>query len=274
VVQMTQTITSLQNPLIKEVRLLLEKNRERRKRGLFVAEGRREVSLALSADYKPKALLICPEIFREDPAYPIKFNEFGSGKVFHISAGVYNKLAYRKNVEGVLLTGVEHEHTLQALKTGKNPLVMVVEKVEKPGNLGAILRTCDAAGVDAVIVCDPATDLYNPNTIRSSLGCLFTSSIATGTVAEVRLWLNENGITAYAASPDAIEPYYMQDFTGPAALIFGSESEGLSPAMMQATEKHVIIPMAGKIDSLNVSASVAIMLFEAVRQRRMRAEAL
>ena len=248
----------------------MEKNRERRKRGLFVAEGRREVSLALAAGYKPGALLVCPEIYQEDPAYPINFNDIGTGKVFYINAAVYNKLAYRNNVEGMLLSGEAREHSLRNLKTPANPLILVVEKVEKPGNLGAILRTCDAAGADAVIVCDPATDIYNPNTIRSSLGCIFTSKLATGATTDVLQWMNDQGIRAFAASPDASEPYYQEDLTGPTALVFGAESEGLSPAMMQATQKHLSIPMAGKIDSLNVSASVAILLFEAVRQRRIK----
>jgi RNA methyltransferase, TrmH family len=267
---MIQGITSLQNPLIKKVQRLQEKSRERRQQGLFVAEGRREVSLALSCGYHAQAIFICQEIFDQDVSYPVDIEKIPQRNIYQLSTQVYNKIAYRNDLEGIIMLGKIPDHSLQQLKTGKNPLVVILEKVEKPGNLGAILRSCDAAGTDAIIICEPATDIYNPNTIRASLGCIFSNQIATASVEEVVQWLKNSRIISFAASPEAKEEYDIQDYTKPTALVFGSESQGLSEHLMNALEKKIRIPMMGSIDSLNVSVSAAIMLFEAVRQRRRK----
>lgn len=267
---MTQQISSPQNPLIKDVLRLMEKGRERTRRGLFVAEGRREVSLAMSKGYKLENLLVCPELYKPDPDYPIGISTTDPSRVFSLSATAYNKLAYRNNAEGVIIVAHPPSHSLESLEAGKNPLILVLENIEKPGNLGAMLRTCDAAGVDAVIICQAATDIYNPNIIRSSLGCLFTQNIACGSVPDVIAWLKKNKVTAYAASPDADSDYSQKDYTGPSAFVFGSESMGLSSHLMNALDNKISIPMSGMIDSLNVSVSAAVILFEAIRQRRLK----
>lgn len=260
-------ITSLQNTLVRKILKLQQKASARRTDGLFVAEGRREVSLALAAGVGIARLLICPEIYRADSSYPIGIEEAGDA-CLEVSLQVYNKIAFRKDVEGVVLVGRTPVYQLDGIRMKKNPLFLVVERVEKPGNLGAILRTADAAGVDAVILTDPATDIYNPNVIRSSLGCAFTLPVVTCQTHEAITWLKDNGIGIYAAALQTDVLYYDVNLCGPAALVFGAEDAGLGQAWRDAASQIIRIPMSGRIDSLNVSASVAILAFEAIRQRR------
>lgn len=262
---MTTYISSLQNPRIREVQRLLEKNRERRRQQLFVAEGRREVSLALQAGYQIEFLLQCNDIYQPDPLYPILAD---ASCVYEISRAVYNKLAYRADSEGIIMLAKTRDHSLESLSLDADPLILIVETVEKPGNLGAILRSCDAAGADALILCDQATDIYNPNVIRSSLGCLFSQKLAIASSSQVVSWLEKKQVKAFAAAPQGSISYDQADYSGPVALVFGSESHGLSEFMMNKLSRKISIPMAGKIDSLNVSVSAAIILFEAVRQRK------
>ena len=158
-------------------------------------------------------------------------------------------------------------HTLQTLHAGENPLVVVLESVEKPGNLGAVLRSADAAGVDAVIICDPLTDLYNPNLIRSSIGGIFTVQTAAATSQEAIGWLKDRGIKIYTAQLQDSEWYYDTDMTGGTAIVMGTEATGLTDVWREAADAHIKIPMLGKLDSLNVSVSAAILMYEAVRQR-------
>lgn len=188
-------------------------------------------------------------------------------KIFEVSREVYGKIACRGGTEGIVAEMQVRNLTLTDLRPGGTPLVVVLESVEKPGNLGAVLRSADAAGADAVIVCDPLTDLYNPNLIRASLGALFTvPTVATDSETAIR-WLRKNGIRIFTAQLQDSERYYDADFRGPTALVMGTESTGLTDRWRQAADRHIRIPMCGQLDSLNVSVSAAILLFEALRQR-------
>ncbi len=268
---MEEHIRSLQNPLVKQGLRLQQKASERRKTGLFVAEGRREVSLALSHGFQPGRLLVCREIYEPDPHYPIHFPPQISSTV---SRAVYNKLAWRSDAEGVILVGHQKNLSPKDLVLPESPFILLLEALEKPGNLGAVLRTADAAGVDAVILADAATDLYNPNAIRSSLGCVFTLPIASCSGEEAMNWLSGQGSSPVRSKPEVIAAslqasldYYGVDMTGSIVLAFGAEDKGLSPLWQSRASRLVRIPMAGSIDSLNLSASVAILCYEAVRQR-------
>lgn len=266
-------ITSLQNPLVKQIARLQQKAAERKSSGLFVVEGRREVSLALRNGIPTEYLLMCREIHQPDPAYPADLPPSQGKKLLEVSRDVYNKLAYRENTEGVLIVARKQEFPLKSIRVRQNPLILVLEGVEKPGNLGAIMRTADAAGVDAVLICDPATDIYNPNVIRSSLGCVFTLPVIACSPEEALRWIREKAESSgsvpkvFAAALQTDKLVYAADFTGFTVLVFGAEDKGLSGAWRDAADLLVKIPMAGNIDSLNVSVSVAIMTFEAVRQR-------
>ncbi|MBO6082468.1 MAG: RNA methyltransferase [Bacteroidales bacterium] len=187
--------------------------------------------------------------------------------VIEVSRAVYEKVAYREGTEGVIAEVFAKERSLADIRLSERPLVIVLEAVEKPGNLGAVLRSADAAGADAVLVCDPATDLYNPNLIRSSIGSVFTRQVAVCTSEEAIAWLKSHGVRIYTAQLQDSEWYYDTDMTGGTALVMGTESTGLTDLWRKAADAHIKIPMLGQLDSLNVSVSAAILLFEAVRQR-------
>lgn len=256
-------ITSTQNPKVKSL-LALEKPRERRKQQLFVIEGRKEIGLALEAGYKIGNIFFCEEI--------ISLNEvsklFKDDKLLiPVSKDVFDKLAVRENSGGMIAVAEQKLHTLDQLSLSKNPLVLVLESVEKPGNLGAILRTADASGVDAVIICDPQTDFYNPNVIRSSIGCIFTKQVAAATSEETIEWLKKNNISIYCTYLKASKAYHLIDYTKPSAIVMGTEATGLSEIWVKNSDANIIIPMQGKIDSMNVSTAAAVVVFEAKRQR-------
>ena len=257
------TITSLKNPKIKDLLTLSEKSRERRERGLFVVEGQREISRALSAGYEAETIFVCEEYLHEPLAAE-------PDKIFPVSPEVYERIAYRGGTEGVVAVLRTKERSLEELSLRDNPLVLVLESVEKPGNIGAVLRSADAAGVDAVLVCDPLTDLYNPNLIRASLGALFSVPTLCCTSQEAAAWLKRHGITILTAQLQDSELYYDTDMTRGTALVMGTEDRGLSPFWREQADAHIRIPMAGMMDSLNVSVSAAILCFEAVRQRNCR----
>ena len=260
---MIEKITSQQNPKIKNIIRLQQKSSERREQNLIVIEGLREVNLAIKGGFKIKSAFVCSEIAESDV-----IEQFSVGAdYFDISLNVYQKLAYRGSTEGIIVLAEPQYRTLTDLKLRDNPLIIVLESVEKPGNLGAILRTADAASVDAVIVCDPLTDIYNPNAIRSSVGCVFTNQVVACSSDEVIQWLQENDIKSFAAALTAKDFYHETDLTGPTAIIMGTEADGLTEKWLKATDKQIIIPMSGEIDSLNVSTSTAILVFEAMRQR-------
>lgn len=263
-----EKISSLQNPKVKEI-VRLHRSRERRETGLAIIEGLREVMLALESGLKAVHFMVCPPLY--DPAnYAANDKLISTNTCYEVSAQVFAKMAYREQSDGLLAVVKVDEPSLNRIRLTANPLIVVLESVEKPGNLGAILRTADAAGVDAVIVCDPLTDVYNPNVIRSSLGSIFTKQIAVCSSHEALQWLRKNGIEPVAAALTTSHHHFLADFSIPVAFIMGSEAEGLTDFWLRNTKVHVKIPMHGKIDSLNVSTSTAILLYEAVRQR-MRA---
>lgn len=256
-------ITSIQNPKIKNL-LTLEKPRERRKLGLFVVEGRKEISLALHGGYEMESVFYCEELIRPDE---LRNFHFGAALMIPVSREVFDKIAIRENSGGVIAVARQKMHRLDSIRLSGNPLVLVLESVEKPGNLGAILRTADAAGVDVVIICDPKTDFYNPNVIRSSVGCVFTNQVASATSEETLSWLEKNNITPYSTYLKASRPYHTVDYTKPCAIVMGTESTGLSAAWTTEKQNPIIIPMLGSIDSMNVSTAAAVIVFEARRQR-------
>lgn len=256
-------ITSTQNPKVKSL-LALEKPRERRKQQLFVVEGAKEVRMALEAGYKIGNIFFCEEILNQHESADLLRED---KLLVPVSKEVFDKIAIRESSGGILAVAEQKKHRLQDIKLSKNPLLLILEAVEKPGNLGAILRTADAAGVDAVIICDPQTDFYNPNVIRSSVGCVFTKQIASATSEETIAWLKKNEIKIFCTYLKASKPYHETDFTGPSAIVMGTEATGLSDGWVQNSSANIIIPMQGTIDSLNVSNAAAVVVFEAMRQR-------
>ena len=258
-------ITSTQNPRILRL-MQLSKSHNRQEANLFVIEGFREISKALSAGFTSESLFYCPELISTEGRRILDSIPLSVDQV-EINHHVFEKIAYRDNKDGIILLSVPVYRQLEDYIPGKNPLIMVVETIEKPGNLGALLRTADAAGLDAVLVCDPQTDIYNPNVIRSSLGCIFTNQVISCTSEAAITYLKARSITIYAASLQTSILYTSVDFRVPSAIVLGSEAEGLSKIWLDNADKMIRIPMAGEADSLNVSVSAGIILFEAVRQR-------
>lgn len=261
-------ISSLQNPLVRQILQLKEKKRGRDKSGLFILEGQRELQLAIKGGYQIIKVFYCSEIISlEELSALIPFDS-ADIEAIELSRDVYRRVAYREKTEGMLALTKSKSHQLQDLQFHReNPLILIAESPEKPGNLGALLRTADAANLDAVILADPKSDLYNPNIIRSSVGCLFTVNIAVGSSHEVLQFLKEKGIALYAAALSASSLYSDLDYTGPAAIAVGTEATGLTEQWMQESDANIIIPMKGQIDSMNLSVSAAILIFEALRQR-------
>ena len=261
-----EKIQSTQNNRIKNVQKLFTKSRERKEQNLFVIEGARELRLALAGSYTVDTVFICPELFSETN-FPEIRTELYASNLFEVSPAVFEKIAYREHSDGILALARPQSHTLNDFNLSDNPFIIVLEAVEKPGNLGAVLRTADAAKVDAVIVCDPLADIYNPNVIRSSVGCVFTVPLAVSTHADTFSFLKENRIRIFAAELQASQGYQNTDFTQACALIMGTEASGLTRFWIDRADARIKIPMRGKIDSLNVSVSTAILTFEAMRQR-------
>ncbi len=262
---MLKQISSTHNSLIKQLFLLKEKSRERKKTGLFLIEGKRELSLALKGNYTIETLLYYPDLFSESEANALNHYNID---IIEITKEVYQKLAHRETTEGVIAVAKTKELSLSSLKIdNKNPLILIAEAPEKPGNIGALLRTADAAKLDAVIIANPKTDLYNPNIIRSSVGCVFTNQIAIGSSSEIIQYLKENNINIYCAALQASEDYHTQDYTKSTAIVVGTEATGLSEEWLQNSTQNIIIPMQGEIDSMNVSVAAGIVIFEAKRQR-------
>ena len=260
-------ITSSQNPFIKSLIQLQEKAKARKQSGTFLIEGMREIELAIKGNYEIETVLFVSEIANNFQL--LKFRNLQISLI-EISKDVYQKLAYRDTTEGIVAVAKTKSLQLSDLQLPENPLILVMEALEKPGNIGAILRTCDAAKVDAVIIADPKTDLYNPNIVRSSVGCLFTNQIATGTTEEVISFLIENNINFYSATLQNSTSYHTQNYITPTALVVGTEATGLSEPWREKATKNIIIPMQGEIDSMNVSVAAAILIFEAKRQREFK----
>lgn len=286
-----ETITSAQNRKVKELLTLVEKSKARSAAGLFVVEGQRELGHCLDAGFIPETLFICGDVMavQNNAVNVAKTGHLAEnieGKdgldaliakaealnprlgVVQIPAFLYEKVAYRGSTEGIIAEVHSVPRSLEDLRLGERPLVMVLESVEKPGNLGAVLRSADAAGADAVIVCDPLTDIWNPNLIRSSVGAVFSVPVAVCTSADAIAFLKERGIRIFTAQLQDSEWYYDTDMTGATALVMGTESTGLTQAWRDSADAHIKIPMLGRLDSLNVSVSAAVLLYEAVRQRK------
>lgn len=262
---MYKEISSTNNKVIKNLVQLQEKSRNRRREGLFVVEGFREITLALEANYQLTELYFCRELITEEN---LKFLANHISTITEVSPQVYKKIAYRNSTEGFLAIAKQKQHDLASLKfKTDHPLVVVAEAPEKPGNIGALLRTADAAGVDAVFIANPLTDMYNPNIIRSSVGCVFTNQIAVGSSLEIIEFLKKQGIAIYCAALQASELYTKPDYTKATAIVVGTEADGLKQEWLDNSNQNIIIPMQGKIDSMNVSVSAGILIFEAKRQR-------
>ena len=253
-----ESITSAQNPKIKTLLSLQEKSRLRKEMGLFVVEGRRELEHCAKAGFEVETVFYCPEICGFVPDYK---------HIVDIPRQLYEIVAYRGGTEGIIAEVKARTLTLNELKLKEQPLIAVLESIEKPGNLGAVLRSADAAGVDAVLICDPYTDLYNPNLIRASIGAVFTVPVVCCDSIEAINWLKDKGIRIYTAQLQDSEWYYDTDMTGGTAIAIGTEATGLTELWREAANAHIKIPMLGRLDSLNASVSAAILLFEAVRQR-------
>ena len=259
-----EPITSAQNPKIKNLLLLQEKSRARREQGLFVVEGRRELDHCLEGGYKVKTLFYCPDIAQ--PSF-LRYPSLAEASVIQIPETLYRKVAYRESTEGVIAEVEYRSLQLSDLHLPEHPLIMVLESVEKPGNLGAVLRSADAAGAHAVLICDPLTDLYNPNLIRASVGAVFTVPTVAVSSEEAIGFLQAHDIQILTAQLQDSSPYYNVDMRRATALVMGTEATGLTERWRQVASAHIRIPMLGALDSLNVSVSAAILLYEAVRQR-------
>lgn len=257
-----KAITSHQNPKIKNILLLQEKSKERKLQNSFVVEGIIEFNQAIQNKYKLKELYICEELYLGNPS------ELPKAETYTITKSIFEKLAYRENFGGLIGVFQIKKHELMPIQNAaQSPLVLVLERMEKPGNIGAMLRTADAAGVSAVYICDSISDLYNPNTIRSSLGTIFTTPIVECSSIEAIQFLKAHKIAIVVTSLQATKSLYQLDLKKSCAIVMGEEHLGISDQWVQAADELTIIPMHGKTDSLNVSVSAGIALFEVRRQR-------
>ena len=253
-------ISSMQNARIKRLVALQQKSALRRQEGIIVVEGQRELMHCAQAGHEVLAVYYCPALLGS----PIE--DYGC-TAYEVTREVYEKIAYRGSTEGIIAEVRPRLLTLDDLHLPEQPLLMVLEAVEKPGNLGAVLRSADAAPADAVLVCDPLTDHYNPNIIRSSIGAIFTVPTVACTSEQCIQYLKAHNIQILTAQLQDSHPYYATDMRQGTAIVMGTESTGLTDQWRQAADAHIRIPMRGQLDSLNVSVSAAILLFEAIRQR-------
>ena len=262
---MFKEITSLKNPKIKNLLLLKEKSKQRREQGLFIIEGKREVLLATNSGYTIETIYIEPQLCSTHELEQFEAHDI---ECIQVDSKIYEKVAYRGRTEGIFAVAKCKNLSLAQLNIkSKNPLILVAESPEKPGNIGALLRTADAAKVDAVLIADPRTDLYNPNVIRSSVGGIFSTQIAVGTSEEIIAYLKKHNIAMYSAILQDSKPYTEPNFQNPTAFVVGTESTGLSEQWRSEATQCIHIPMLGHVDSMNVSVAAGILMFEAKRQR-------
>ncbi|KAB1158642.1 RNA methyltransferase [Tenacibaculum aiptasiae] len=258
-------ISSTQNSYIKDLLKLQDKSRERKKKGLFLVEGKREISLVIKGAYQIETILFVPELFSEKSLQEIQKH---TTNCIEITKEVYQKLAYRDTTEGVIAVVKTKNFELNSIQFNTpTPLVLVLEGIEKPGNIGAMLRSADAANIDAVLIANPKTDLFNPNIVRSSVGCLFTNQIGVGTTDETIAFLQQQNIHIYSATLQNSNEYHKNDYKQATALVVGTEANGLTQEWRDKATQNINIPMQGEIDSMNVSVAAAILIFEAKRQR-------
>lgn len=265
-------ITSGQNPKVKQI-LKLRDRSERNATGLFLIEGYREILRATDANWKINTLFFCPELFlgSNEPALIERLAKRGT-EIITCNKAVFAKISYRDRPDGLLAIAPQKKLTLQDLESSfkkqKPPLFVIAEAIEKPGNLGTILRSSDAVGVDGLIVCDRCTDIFNPNVVRASVGTLFTVPTIETTGEEALAWLKQHGVVTLAATPQADKEFTQVDLTGPVAIAVGTEQLGLSDRWMKQATLQVRIPMMGVADSLNVAMATTLLMYEALRQRQ------
>jgi TrmH family RNA methyltransferase len=266
-------ISSVTNPRVKQL-VKLRNRRVRDETGVFLVEGFRELTRAVNAGVVVQQVYFCPELFlgKNEEELLAKAAAAGAERV-ELGSQAFLKVSYRDRPEGLIGVAEQFPATLDGLMLSPEPLILVVESIEKPGNLGTMLRTADAAGVDAVIVCDPATDPFNPNVVRASLGCLFLVSLAVTITSEALHWLAKRSIRTFAATPAAALSHWQADFRGASAIAIGSEQYGLSETWLQNAGQRIRIPMGGQADSLNAAMAAGVLLFEAVRQRSLEESA-
>jgi TrmH family RNA methyltransferase len=261
-------LTSTHNPRVRAA-LALRERRARDRDGRTLVEGHDELLLALESGAALGDLFYCPALFSvPDPDTLLGRAAAAGARLVEVDRRVFDRLAYREHPDGFLAVAAIPRRSLAELSLGKNPLIVIVEALEKPGNLGAILRTADAAGVDALIACDSLTDWGNPNVVRASKGTVFSVQTAEASTAKTIDWLREHGISILAATPSATRLYYDMDLCEPVALVVGAERQGLSAAWLARQEEWALVPMQGRANSLNVATVAALLMYEAVRQRR------
>ncbi len=263
----TDPITSLTNSRIKAV-IKLRKRRERDATGTFIVEGYRELRRMIDAGLSPRTLLVSQELFlgTNEPDLVARCSDAGS-EIIEVAAAPFRKASYRDRPEGLLAIADQFDTSLAQIPLGADPLVLVAESIEKPGNLGTMLRTAEAAGLSGVIIADPTTDPFNPNVVRASLGTLFTVPLAITDTATAIAHLRSAGVNIVATTPDTPLPHHDADLTGPTAIVIGSEQYGLSTEWLDGADTKVSIPMPGSVDSLNAAMAAGIVVFEALRQR-------
>jgi len=262
---MIKQISSINNPLIKQWLALKEKSRSRKRTGLFLIEGFREISLAIKGGYTIESIIFNPNLITIDH---IKELNIGRAEFIEVTPELYQRMAYRESTQGIIAISRSKQLSLDLLDLkSPKPLILVAEAPEKPGNLGALLRTADAANLDAVIIANPICDIYNPNVIRSSIGCVFTNQIAIGNTIDVINFLKTKNFKIFCAALDQSAKYYEQNYTKATAMVVGTEATGLTAKWLENSTQNIMIPMQGEIDSLNVSVAAGILIFEAKRQR-------
>jgi RNA methyltransferase, TrmH family len=264
---MNNQISSLQNEKIKNLVKLQKKPSERKEQGLFVVEGRREISLAISNNIVPRTLFLCEDVYEPDPVYPIDFDKLPNVPIIKVSSEVYSKIAYRGDTQGIMMTAENIKTEIASLKIKNDGLYLLLESVEKPGNLGAVFRTADAAGISGIVICGQSFDIYNPNVIRSSLGCIFTVPFALTDNSKALDIFKKHDYQILAAHPEGKSNYSEINYKKGSVIVLGTESEGLTSFWKENATQLITIPMMGQIDSLNISVSAAVITYEARRQR-------
>ena len=262
-----EPITSTANPRLKGL-VRLRDRRERDLSGLFLIEGYRELRRALEGGVSLAEVWCCPALYLgQNETALVESARAGGAEIVEVAEAPFRKAAYRDRPEGLLAVAHQFPTGLDRLDLGPTSLLLVVEGIEKPGNLGTMMRTAEAAGAAALIVCDPTTDPFNPNVVRASLGTLFALPLAVADTPDTIAWLHARGIRTVATTPSATQPHWQADLTGAVAVVVGSEQYGLSTAWLQGATEQVLIPMPGTVDSLNAAMAAGVVLFEAVRQR-------
>jgi RNA methyltransferase, TrmH family len=260
-------ITSTRNPHVLRI-IQLSKASNRKESNLFTIEGLREIKKAFKSGIVLHSIYFCKEMMTAEGESFLR-EIIQNTDFYEVNSHVFEKIAYRQNQDGIVALAVPHYSAINDLVLSDNPFLLVIEKIEKPGNLGALLRTADAAGIEAVLVCDPRTDIYNPNVVRSSLGCVFSKNVIQCSSEEAITFLKANNIRIYSAALQTQTLYTSAQFNQACAVVFGSEADGLSLLWRESADEIIRIPMNGEADSLNVSVSAGIIIFEGVRQRSL-----